>query len=95
MKGRVKMAQRKQYSKDFKDMIVELYNSGKSSTEICQEYGIGQASLNRWVNERKDICVDSQTTLSLQEIKQIQRENARLRQEIDILKKAMTIFVTK
>lgn len=32
---------RKKYSKDFKDMLVELYKNGKSSTEICQEYGIG------------------------------------------------------
>lgn len=87
--------QRKQYTVEFKDMIVELYNSGKSSSEICHEYGIGQASLSRWVNERKGISVDSQTTLSLQEIKQIQKENARLRQEVEILKKAMTIFVTK
>lgn len=32
---------RKKYSKDFKDMLVELYKNGKTSTEICQEYGIG------------------------------------------------------
>ncbi len=89
------MAQRKNYTKDFKDMIVELYNSGKSSAEICQEYGLGQASLCRWVNERKGISLDGETTLSIQEIRQIQKENARLRQEVDILKKAMTIFVTK
>lgn len=86
---------RKVYNKDFKDMIVELYNSGKTKDQLCKEYKIGHTSLNRWINERTEISKEDGETISKQEIKRIEKENAKLKQEIEILKKALVLFVPK
>ncbi|MCM1008946.1 MAG: transposase [Ruminococcus flavefaciens] len=32
------------YNEEFKQSIVSLYNSGKSSTKICKEYGMSSST---------------------------------------------------
>lgn len=41
----------KRYSDDFKQMIVEVYNTGKPIKEICEEYGVTYTTVNNWVNK--------------------------------------------
>ncbi len=35
------------YTEEFKQSIVSLYESGKSSTQICKEYGISSSTLHK------------------------------------------------
>ena len=41
----------RKYSEEFKQSIVSLYNSGKSSSEICREYGMSSSTLQEWIKK--------------------------------------------
>ena len=38
------------YTKEFKKTIVNLYQSGKTYSQISQEYGISHSALANWIN---------------------------------------------
>lgn len=80
------------YSEEFKQSIVSLYNSGKSSTEICKEYGMSSSTLHKWIKKYTEIKVYDTETLTMAEIKKMQKKLALLEEENIILKKAMAIF---
>lgn len=82
------------YSEEFKSMIVELYKKGKTVEEIIGEFGLSKTALHTWINNRKEIKVEEET-LSVLDIKKLKAEIKELRDENDILKKAMTIFAKK
>ena len=76
-------------------MAVELLNSGKTSTEVGLELGIGHDTAKRW----KDQLEANSDEKSKSSMTEEQREIARLRKELkeaklerDILKKAVGIF---
>jgi transposase len=39
----------KRYTEDFKQMIIELYQSGKSKLELSREYGVSITSIDNWI----------------------------------------------
>ena len=41
------------YTEEFKQSIVNLYESGKSSTQICKEYGISSSTLHKQIKKYK------------------------------------------
>jgi len=84
-----------QYTKEFKNTIVELYNSGKSLAELSSEYALSKSTITGWINKNKPIAVDKNTTLTAEEYKNLLKRNAKLEDEIEILKKAMGIFARK
>ena len=89
---------RKKYTKEFKIEAVRLLRtSGKSQTKIEEELGIGSGCLSRWqkkYTEEGDEAFPGHGRLTpdKERIRQLERENEILRQERDILKKAVTIF---
>ena len=89
---------RKQYTTEFKIEAVRLYEtSGKSASQIEYELGIGKGNLWRWKRkygtdvEQDAPGLDDRVTEQAR-IRELERENERLRQERDILKKAVAIF---
>lgn len=89
---------RRNYTREFKSEAVRLLEtSGKSQTAIEEELGIGTGCLSRWKwkygkeGERAGSGTGKPTD-EQQEIRRLARENEILRQERDILKKAVTIF---
>jgi transposase len=89
---------RKKYTKEFKIEAVRLLRrSGKSQSTIEEELGIGSGCLSRW---KKKFAEDGdeafpghgRLTPDKERIRQLERENEILRQERDILKKAVAIF---
>jgi len=89
---------RKQYTTEFKIEAVRLYEtSGKSASQIERELGIGQGNLWRWIrkygSDRDAGTPEPGGRAPEQErIRALERENERLRQEREILKKAVAIF---
>ena len=89
---------RRQYTREFKIEAVRLLEtSGKSASQIERELGIGKGNLWRW--RRKFRSDGEQATSSpggrtpeQERIRELERENEILRQERDILKKAVAIF---
>ena len=93
------MAQkRKTYTREFKIEAVRLLErSGRSQAEVADELGASSSSLSRW---KKKYGADTEVaspgqgdrTPEEERIRQLERENEILRQERDILKKAVAIF---
>jgi len=42
---------RKNYKKEFKEMIIELIDNGQKISTISKEYGLNQSMVNRWKRE--------------------------------------------
>jgi transposase len=89
---------RKCYGRDFKVETVRLLEtSGKSASELERELGIGKGNLSRWKQEFAADSADAfpghgRRTPEQERLRQLERENEILRQERDILKKAIAIF---
>ena len=91
------MSRRSIFSQEFKKEAVELLrSSGKTSLEIAKDLGINRDNLLRWNRELEDeerktgtVTINPEDT---DEIKKLKKEMAILKQERDILKKALGIF---
>ena len=88
---------RKRYSREFKLEAVRMANeSGKPVTEVARELDISVHHLYRWRNEAADqgekVFPGHGKTNSQDELTRLRRENARLREERDILKKSLIFF---
>ncbi len=89
---------RRKFSEEFKVEAVRLAREdGRTSNEIAEELGIRADMLRRWVRELELDGGDAfrgSGTLKTEEdkIRKLKRELHRVRQERDILKKAVAIF---
>jgi len=89
------MAKKKVYDEDFKKMIVELYENKKPVCELKREYGLAEATIYRWINEYGKIKTETGEITNNHEIKRLKKENLKLKEELEILKKAIAIFTPK
>ena len=86
------------YTKEFKQQAVNLFEtSGKSKTQIARDLGVSDSALSKWCKEFAEHGEEAfpgkgHQAASEEEIKHLRRENDILRQEREILKKAMSIF---
>jgi transposase len=85
----------KQYTEEFKNTIIELYNAGKSLSELNREYAVAKSTITGWVKKSKPIAVDKNTIITAAEYQAMIKKNKQLEEEIEILKKAMGIFARK
>lgn len=86
------MGKNKKYDEDFRKMVVSLYESKKPACEITREYGISSSALYKWVTEYGSIKVDNGETTNNHELKKLKKELLQIKQENEILKKAVAIF---
>lgn len=89
------MGRGKRYTTDYKEMIVDLYKSGMTIAELSSEYGIAKSTISDWVKGLSEIKVSDDEFLNLKDIVALKKEIARIKEENEILKKAMAIFATK
>jgi transposase len=89
---------RRKYAEDFKREAVRLLEtSGKSGREIEEDLGIGRGQIYRW---RKGLSQESGNIRAFpgtgkprdEELARLKRELAIVREERDILRKALAIF---
>lgn len=83
----------KRYNQEFKQTVVELYRSSTSVSQLASEYGVSEVTIYKWIKQHSPIEGTQELTVS--DVEAIQKENLRLKQELEILKKAMTIFARK
>jgi len=89
---------RKNYTREFKLEAVRLLEtSGKSAAQIERDLGIGSGCLSRWKREfaeegKNAFSGHGRLAPDQEHIRQLERENEILRQERDVLKKAVAIF---
>ena len=86
------------YTREFKLEVLELHaNSGKSMAQIERELDLGSTSISRWKKEfeqegKKAFPGKGNFTAEQAEIRRLKKELEIVRQERDILKKAVAIF---
>lgn len=89
---------RRSYTREFKLEAVHLLEtSGRSAAQLERELGIGSGCLSRWKQEFAEegehaFPGHGRMAPDQERIRQLEQENAILRQERDILKKAVAIF---
>jgi transposase len=92
------MTNQRKYEREFKLNAVKLYReSGKSLVKIAKDLGIPMTTLAQWVSQFKDHGEQSfvgSGSLSPcnEEVYKLRKELADIKQERDILKKAVAIF---
>jgi transposase len=85
---------KRNYNDDFKKMVVELYHTGSSVSVLGSEYGVSEVTIYKWIKALTP-ADGTEGGVTPQELAEIRKENLRMKQEIDILKKAMAIFAKK
>ena len=87
------------YTKEFKQQAVHLFEtSGKTKTQIAKDLGISDSALSTWCKEFGEHGEEAfpgkghQTPIE-EENRRLRRKIEVLRQEREILKKAMSIFM--
>ena len=89
------MGKGKRYTQEYKNTIVDLYKSWMTLVELRKECNIARSTLNGWIDKKKEIKVSDDEIMTKQEIMDMKKEMARIKEENEILKKAMAIFATK
>jgi transposase len=84
------------YPKEFREGALQLVAQGERPiAQIAHELGIAESCLRRWIKQaeldsgQRD---DGLSTSEREELRRLRCENARLRQEKEILRKAAAFF---
>lgn len=89
---------RRNFSDEFKQQIVSLYNNGKSKSEIIREYDLTPSALGNWIarfNNSGSFKIADNRTKEENELIDLRKKNRELEMEVDILKQAALIMGRK
>ena len=87
---------RRRFTAEFKaEAVKRLLGGGKGLSEVATELGLGPGQLSAWRNER--LAAGSAEALTARkaeqaELQRLKRENKRLEEEVEILRKAAAFF---
>ena len=86
------------FTDESKRQIASLCSAGKPPSEIMREHDLGSTTLRRWINSINATgsphAADNRTP-EQNRIVELERENKRLRMEVDVLKQAAPMFARK
>ena len=89
------MGKRKRYSAEFQEQMVRLVRSGRTPEELAREFEPSAVAIRSWVKQA-DLDAGTRTdglkTEEREELARLRRENARLKEEREILSKAAAWF---
>ena len=98
-KNGVKRRARRTYTDEFKQQIVDLYNTGNYSLkQLMYEYDLTESALSRWIrqaNNSGSFKEKDNRTPEENELIRLRKQNKQLLMENDILKAAALIFGRK
>lgn len=83
------------YSRDFKKMLVELILiQGHSTSKSAEEFNVPLKTLENWITayNKDNHCFDPDYISPQEQIAKLERENKKLKETNEILKKAVTFF---
>jgi transposase len=88
------------YSSEYRESAVAMVReTGKSIADVARDLGINEGTLGNWVTRdrrrRGEQREDQLNETERAELVRLRRENAQLRMEKEILKKAAAFFVTE
>jgi transposase len=98
MRRRVMARQRSKYPREFKlELLRQIEEGKKTASELCRELGVSPQQVSGW---RRQLAVKGEEAFPGQgqkrgaaaELAELRKENERLREENEILKKAAAYF---
>lgn len=90
--------ERRKYTEEFKQQIVNLFNGGKARCELIREYDLTPSAFNNWIkqyNNTGSFKAKDNRTEDENRLIQLEKDNKQLRMENDILKQAALIMGRK
>ncbi|MFI9843809.1 transposase [Nonomuraea sp. NPDC051941] len=94
--GKKKPRPRRSFTPEFKAEIVELCQRGDRSVgQVAKDFDLTETAVRQWVRQAEVDTGrrDGLTSSERQELEALRRENQRLRQDVDVLKRATAFFV--
>jgi transposase len=88
----------KKYTAEFKESAVKLANeSGLPVAQTARNLGINENTLHSWIHNARMTKNEEKTDNlpHLDEVKRLKKENLRLTEERDLLKKAAAYFASQ
>jgi len=85
----------KRYSTELQEQLVRLVRAGRTPKELGREYEPSEQTIRNWVKQaelNEGSRTDGLTSEERQELGRLRRENARLKEEREILSKAAAWF---
>lgn len=83
------------YPPEFRRQMVDLVRSGRNPEQLAREFEPTAQSIHNWVAQAdrdEGRRSDGLTTAEREDLRRLRRDNRRLREERDILKKAAAWF---
>jgi transposase len=98
MGSKKKSRPRRSFTVEFKAEIVELCQRGdRSIGQVARDFDLTETAVREWVKQaERDTGARSDgglTTAERDELNQLRRENRRLREDVEVLKRATAFFV--
>jgi transposase len=94
--GKKSPRQRRSFTSEFKAEIVELCRRGdRSLGQVARDFDLTETAVREWVKQAevdRGERTDGLTTAERAELAALRRENRRLQQDVDILKRATAFF---
>ena len=98
MKGSVKLMRKRRFTPEYKEEIIKLVTERKKKiSEVAKDIGVTSTSIRRWITQYSEYGKDAfpgKGNLRAEDdkIRKLMRDNIDLKEENEILKKAMAIF---
>ena len=93
--GRKKARRRRSFAREFKAEVVALVRQpGNSSASVARDLDLTETAVRAWVKQADvdDGHREGLTTSEREELARLRRENRRLTQDVEILKRATAFF---
>lgn len=94
--GKKRPRRRRSFTPEFKAEIVDACRRGDRSVgQVARDFDLTETAVRTWVKQA-DVDAgrqDGLTTAEREELAQLRRENRRLREDVEILKRATAFFV--
>lgn len=90
--------ERRKFTDEFKNQMVQLYLNGKPRKDIIREYDLTPSSLDKWINQSQatgSFKEKDNLTTEEAELIQLRKQIKQLQMENDILKQAALILGRK
>lgn len=90
--------ERRTYTEEFKNQMVQLYLNEKPRQEIIREYGLTPSTFDKWLKQNQtsgSFKEKDNRSPEENELLKLKKENQQLKMENDILKQAALILGRK
>lgn len=90
--------ERRIYTDEFKNQVVQLHLNGKRKSDITREYDLTASALDKWIKQAQatgSFREKDNRSPEEEELIKLRKENQHLKMENDILKQAALILGRK